>query len=49
VVDAFERAYLEASLEEHDGNIAAAARASGKHRRAFFELLRRHGLTRAAR
>lgn len=45
VVDAFERAYLEQSLVEHDGNIAAAARASGKHRRAFFELMRRHGLT----
>ncbi|AKJ02905.1 Formate hydrogenlyase transcriptional activator [Archangium gephyra] len=46
VVSAFERQYLEASLRAHDGNIAAAARASGKHRRAFFELMRRHGLTR---
>ncbi|MBJ6764129.1 sigma-54-dependent Fis family transcriptional regulator [Myxococcaceae bacterium JPH2] len=45
VVDAFERAYVEESLVEHAGNIAAAARASGKHRRAFFELMRRHGLT----
>lgn len=44
VVDAFEKAWVEESLVEHEGNIAAAARASGKHRRAFFELMRRHGL-----
>ncbi|MFY2562729.1 sigma 54-interacting transcriptional regulator [Corallococcus terminator] len=44
VVEAFEKAWLEGSLVEHGGNIAAAARASGKHRRAFFELMRRHGL-----
>ena len=44
VVEAFERAWVEESLVEHSGNIAAAARASGKHRRAFFELMRRHGL-----
>lgn len=46
VVSAFERQYLQATLLAHQGNIAAAARASGKHRRAFFELMRRHGLTR---
>ncbi|WP_052517616.1 sigma-54 interaction domain-containing protein [Archangium violaceum] len=46
VVSAFERQYLQAMLQAHHGNIAAAARASGKHRRAFFELMRRHGLTR---
>lgn len=44
VVEAFEKAWVEESLTEHSGNIAAAARASGKHRRAFFELMRRHGL-----
>ncbi|MBZ4423239.1 sigma 54-interacting transcriptional regulator [Myxococcus sp. RHSTA-1-4] len=44
VVEAFEKAWVEESLVEHEGNIAAAARASGKHRRAFFELMRRHGL-----
>ncbi|WP_163998204.1 sigma 54-interacting transcriptional regulator [Pyxidicoccus caerfyrddinensis] len=44
VVEAFEKAWVEESLTEHEGNIAAAARASGKHRRAFFELMRRHGL-----
>jgi DNA-binding NtrC family response regulator len=46
VVTAFERAYVQESLLAHKGNIAAAAKASGKHRRAFFELMRRHGLTR---
>ncbi|HEX5749553.1 MAG TPA: sigma-54 dependent transcriptional regulator [Archangium sp.] len=46
VVSAFERQYLQRTLQAHHGNIAAAARASGKHRRAFFELMRRHGLTR---
>ena len=44
VVEAFEREWVEQSLTVHDGNIAAAARASGKHRRAFFELMRRHGV-----
>jgi DNA-binding NtrC family response regulator len=46
LVATFERQYLEALLKTHHGNIAAAARASGKHRRAFFELMRRNGLTR---
>jgi DNA-binding NtrC family response regulator len=45
VVRTFERKFLEETLARYDGNIAAAARASGKHRRAFFELMRRHGLT----
>lgn len=44
VVDLFERRFLEDALARHHGNIAAAARASGKHRRAFFELMRRHGI-----
>jgi DNA-binding NtrC family response regulator len=47
MVATFERQYIEALLQAHDGNIAAAARASGKHRRAFFELMRRNGLTRS--
>jgi DNA-binding NtrC family response regulator len=46
LVAAFERQYLETLLRAHNGNIAAAARASGKHRRAFFELMRRNGLAR---
>lgn len=44
LVSAFERAYVEGKLSEHGGNVAAAARSSGKHRRAFFELMRRYGL-----
>ncbi len=46
IVSAFERQYLQSSLRAHQGNIAAAARACGKHGRAFFELMRRHGLSR---
>jgi hypothetical protein len=40
-----ERTYLEHALRRSGGNIAAAARASCKHRRAFFELMRKHGVT----
>jgi DNA-binding NtrC family response regulator len=40
----FERAYLESALRRSGGNIAAAARASGKPRRAFFELMRKRGV-----
>lgn len=42
VIRRFERAYLERQLSRHAGNVSRAARASGKHRRAFFELLRKH-------
>lgn len=45
LVSAFERAYVEEKLNEHGGNIAAAARSSGKHRREFFELMRRYGIS----
>jgi len=45
VVRAFERRFLEEALARHDGNVSAAARSAGKHRRAFFELMRRNGLT----
>lgn len=44
VVDQFERERLIAALREADGNIAQAARAERKPRRAFFELLRKHGI-----
>ena len=44
VVDRFERERLEEALRRSDGNIAQAARAEGKARRAFFELLRKHGI-----
>jgi two-component system, NtrC family, response regulator GlrR len=40
----FERDYLEEALRRSGGNIAEAARASGKARRAFFELMRKHGV-----
>ncbi len=38
----FERHYIERTLAEAGGNIAQAARLARKHRRAFFELLRKH-------
>jgi len=44
----FERAYLEEKLLSAGGNIARAANASGKDRRAFFELMRKHGLRSAS-
>ena len=40
----FERHYLADLLGEHAGNISAAARAAGKNRRAFWELLRKNQL-----
>jgi DNA-binding NtrC family response regulator len=42
LLDLFERGYLEEALRRSKGNIAEAARASGKARRAFFELMRKH-------
>jgi len=44
LVDLFEKSYLEEALRRSKGNIAEAARASGKARRAFFELMRKHGV-----
>jgi len=44
LVSLFEREYLEEALRKSKGNIAEAARASGKARRAFFELMRKHGV-----
>ncbi len=40
----FERHYIERTLAEAGGNIAQAARLAQKHRRAFFELLRKHDI-----
>ena len=42
VVDHFEQDYINALLSRHEGNIAMAARAAQKHRRAFWELMRKH-------
>jgi DNA-binding NtrC family response regulator len=44
VVREFETAYLVEALRRSNGNIAHAAAASGKPRRVFFELMRKHGL-----
>jgi transcriptional regulator with PAS, ATPase and Fis domain len=43
-VDQFERSYLEKLLISHQGNITRAAHAAQKHRRALFELIRKHGI-----
>ncbi|MGE0853102.1 MAG: sigma 54-interacting transcriptional regulator [Hyphomicrobiaceae bacterium] len=45
LVENFERDYLVDALRRASGNVAEAARQSGKHRRAFFELMRKHGMT----
>ncbi|HYP27464.1 MAG TPA: sigma-54 dependent transcriptional regulator [Blastocatellia bacterium] len=44
LVDGFEREYVEDALRRSGGNIAAAARQSGKPRRVFFEIMRKHGI-----
>ena len=41
--DAFERAYLDATLARTGGNVAHAARMAGRNRTDFYDLLRRHG------
>lgn len=45
----FEHDFLETILSAHQGNITRAARAVKKNRRAFWELLRKHGLLSGAR
>jgi two-component system response regulator GlrR len=45
----FEHDFLETTLRAHQGNITHAARAVKKNRRAFWELLRKHGLLAGAR
>jgi DNA-binding NtrC family response regulator len=42
IIERFERAYITAALGRHSGNIAMAARAAQKHRRAFWALMRKH-------
>ena len=44
VVEEFERVYLKALLERHDGNLSAASRSADLDRKHLRELLRRHGL-----
>jgi hypothetical protein len=44
IVSGFERAYLRQALSRHDGNVARAARAANKHRRAFWALMHKHAI-----
>ncbi len=44
VVGSFERDYVRTALSRHAGNVASAARASAKHRRAFWALMRKHAI-----
>jgi DNA-binding NtrC family response regulator len=44
VVASFERRYVEKMLANHRGNVSRAAAAAGKHRRAFWELVRKHDI-----
>ncbi|HSK19236.1 MAG TPA: sigma-54 dependent transcriptional regulator, partial [Longimicrobiales bacterium] len=43
-MDTFDRAFLAAALERHDGNVSATARALGLHRQSLQKMLRRVGL-----
>lgn len=47
VVRQFERSYLEHVLALCQGNVTQAAQQAGKNRRAFFELMRKHGVSAA--
>jgi DNA-binding NtrC family response regulator len=42
LIASFERAYIEKLLLTHQGNIAKAAQAAQKNRRAFWQLIRKH-------
>jgi DNA-binding NtrC family response regulator len=44
-IQAFEKSFIERALRESRGNISAAARLSGKERRAFGKLVKKHGLS----
>jgi anaerobic nitric oxide reductase transcription regulator len=43
-VDAFQRSWIRAALERHDGNLAATAREAGVDRSNFHRLVKRLGL-----
>jgi DNA-binding NtrC family response regulator len=43
-VEEFERNYITGLLASNRGNISSAARAAQKNRRAFFQLMRKHGI-----
>ena len=42
LIEEFERSYIIEALEKNKGNIAMAARHSGKHRRAFWALMHKY-------
>ena len=44
VVERFEKAYIQGLLTAYKGNITRAAEAAKKNRRAFFQLIRKHGI-----
>jgi DNA-binding NtrC family response regulator len=44
IIESFERTYIEKLLLSCNGNISEAARFAQKHRRAFWELIRKHGI-----
>lgn len=44
IIERFEKAYINASLLQHGGNIAMAARCSKKHRRAYWALMRKYNI-----
>jgi hypothetical protein len=44
LIERFEKEYIEQALEHAQGNIAMAARASNKHRRAFWALMRKYDI-----
>jgi two-component system response regulator GlrR len=48
-VQRFEHDFLATVLHAHHGNISRAAAAAKKNRRAFWQLLRKHGLLADAR
>jgi DNA-binding NtrC family response regulator len=49
VIKDFERGYLQKMLDRYKGNITQAAHAAFKNRRAFWELVRKHGLSQPSR
>ena len=44
-ISQFERGYIQELLRAHNGNITKAAKAAGKHRRAFWEVMRKHAIS----
>lgn len=46
VLDAFERRYIQALLDHHEGNVSKATRAAGMNRAYMYRLLSRHNVKR---